>query len=73
MGNKRCKKECQCAFCGNNNFEIPSDIIKAIKDNNIVIFAGAGISTEGKNVYKSTLYSEINDELGENYDNTFPQ
>ncbi len=73
MDNKRYKKECQCAFCGNNNFEIPSDIIKAIKDDNIVIFAGAGISTEGKNVYKSTLYSEINDELGENYDNTFPQ
>lgn len=73
MEEKRYKKECKCAFCGNNDFEVPSEIIEAIKNESIVIFAGAGISTEGKNVYKSTLYTEVNDELGENYDNTFPQ
>ena len=55
MGEKRYKKECKCAFCGNKDFEVPSEIIEAIKKENIVIFAGAGISTEGKNVYKSTL------------------
>lgn len=66
-------EKCVCAFCGNNNFKIPDEIIEAIKNESIVIFAGAGISTEGKNVYKSTLYTEVNDELGENYDNTFPQ
>lgn len=66
-------EKCLCAFCGNNNFEIPNDIIEAIKRENLIIFAGAGISTEGKNVYKTTLYTEINDELEENYDNTFPQ
>lgn len=66
-------KECKCAFCGNNDFEVPKEIIDAIKNENAVIFAGAGISTEGKNVYKTTLYTDINDELGEKYDNTFPQ
>lgn len=67
------KKKIECAFCGNKDFEIPNDIIEAIKNDNLVIFAGAGVSTEGKNVYKSTLYSEINDELEEKYDNTFPK
>ena len=67
------EKKCTCAFCGNNDFEVPAEIIDAIKNENIVIFAGAGISTEGKNVYKRTLYSEINNELGENSDNTFPE
>ena len=65
--------ECKCAFCGNNDFEVPKEIIEEIKKENVVIFAGAGISTEGKNVYKSTLYSEINDELNEDYNNTFPE
>ena len=71
--NDKHNKECKCAFCGNNDFEVPEAIIDAVKEENIVIFAGAGISTEGKNVYKTTLYTDINDELGENYDNTFPQ
>jgi len=66
-------KECKCVFCGNNDFEVPKEIICAIKNENAVIFAGAGISTEGNNVYKTTLYTDINDELEENYDNTFPQ
>lgn len=72
MREKR-NNEFKCAYSGNNDFEIPHDIIEAIKKENLVIFAGAGISTEGKNVYKSSLYSEINDELGEDNDNTFPK
>ena len=67
------KKECKCAFCGNDDFEVPTDVIEAIKKEDLVIFAGAGVSTEGKNVYKTTLYSEINDELNEDYSNTFPE
>ena len=52
--------KCKCAYCGNKNFNIPDEIIKAIKEDNLIIFAGAGISTEGRNVYKYSLYSEIN-------------
>ena len=43
-------KKCKCAYCDDRAFEIPKDIIEAIKNENLVIFAGAGISTEGKNV-----------------------
>lgn len=39
MEEKRYKKECKCAFCGNNDFEVPSEIIEAIKNESIVIFA----------------------------------
>lgn len=66
-------KKCKCAYCDDRAFEVPKDIIEAIKNENLVIFAGAGISTEGKNVYKSSLYSEVNDELRENYNNSFPK
>lgn len=65
--------ECKCAYCGNKEFDIPEEIIKAIEEGNLVLFAGAGISTEGKNVYKFSLYSDVNDELKEKNDNTFPQ
>lgn len=65
--------KCKCAYCGNKNFNIPDEIIKAIKEDNLIIFAGAGISTEGRNVYKYSLYSEINDEIGEKNNNSFPQ
>lgn len=65
--------KCKCAFCGNEDFTIPDEILEAIKSGELVIFAGAGISTEGKNVYKKSLYSEINDELGENLKNSFPE
>ena len=67
------KKKCKCKYCGNEEFEVPIEIIEAIKEEKLVIFAGAGISTEGKDVYKRTLYSEINDELNEKYDNSFPE
>ena len=32
-------EKCLCAFCGNNNFEIPNDIIDAIKRENLIILA----------------------------------
>ncbi len=62
-----------CALCMNTEFDVPAEIIHAVKKGDLVIFAGAGISTEGKNVYKSTLYADINDELSESNNNTFPQ
>lgn len=73
MKKNKVSKECKCAFCCNNDFELPEDIITAIKEEKLVIFAGAGISTEGKNVYKYSLYSDVNDELGENNSNSFPK
>lgn len=31
MKEKKHKKECKCAFCGNNDFEVPIEILEAIK------------------------------------------
>lgn len=70
---KKTRHSVKCAYCGNKKFDVPDDIIKAIEEGNLVLFAGAGISTEGKNLYSSSLYSEINDELGEKNDNSFPK
>lgn len=72
MSENKNNENCMCAFCGNTDFEIPNDIIEAIKQENLVIFAGAGISTEGKSVYKTSLYMDINNELDENSNNSFP-
>lgn len=53
----------KCILCGNDEYTIPNEIFEAIKKENLVIFAGAGISTEGKNVFPNTLYKEVCDEL----------
>lgn len=73
MSKKKIVEKCKCAYCGNEDFDVPNEIIDAIKNEQLVIFAGAGISTEGKNVYPTSFYTDINDELGEKYDNTFPE
>ena len=64
MDKKKINK-CKCAYCGNEDFEVPKEIIEAIKEEKLVVFAGAGISTEGKGVYKTSLYSDVNNELNE--------
>lgn len=56
----------KCVLCGNDEYIIPNEIFEAIKKENLVVFAGAGISTEGKNVFPKTLYREICDELNIN-------
>ena len=72
MDKKKINK-CKCAYCGNEDFEVPKEIIEAIKEEKLVVFAGAGISTEGKGVYKTSLYSDVNNELNEKNDNSFPE
>lgn len=53
-----------CHFCKNDlPFTLPDDLYTAFKNGKAVIFAGAGISTETKGAFKTTLYSEIRDEL----------
>lgn len=67
-GNEKEKSEdednIECAICRNKHpFDIPNPIIEAIEREKLVIFAGAGISTEGKNVMPHTLYDDIRGEL----------
>ncbi|MCP6680660.1 SIR2 family protein [Bacillus nakamurai] len=57
-------KNCECEVCKNNHeFNLPSDIIEAVQNRNLVVFAGAGVSTESRSVYNYTLYEEIKDLL----------
>lgn len=65
-----------CAFCGNNaEFELPEAIVRAAKRGSLTVFAGAGVSTESKMVYPTTLYEELKDTLEWDPDDdpSFPQ
>lgn len=56
---------CECSICKNNKpFELPDEIVEAAIKGELVLFCGAGISTEGKNVLPFSFYSSIQEELG---------
>ena len=62
--------KCECAICKNNKpFNMPSRIVEAAINGDLVLFCGAGISTEGKNVLPYSFYESIKSELGETDDN----
>lgn len=49
-----------CAICKNyHDFVFPDDLFESIVNHEVVIFAGAGISTEGSNIFPSTLYQDV--------------
>jgi NAD-dependent SIR2 family protein deacetylase len=51
---------CGCVFCQRKlPFDLPDEIIKATINGDLVIFAGAGISTETKDIFKETLYEDV--------------
>lgn len=63
---------CECALCSNNRpFELPKEIIDAAIKQDLVLFCGAGISTEKKNVLPYSFYSSIREELKINDDISF--
>lgn len=65
--------ESSCYKCKNNrDFILPDDLFEALVNNNLVIFAGAGVSTENTNVLPSSLYEDIIDELGYSLDKSLP-
>jgi hypothetical protein len=73
---KKYKKFCDCDICRNElPFDLPIEIIDATLRGDLVIFAGAGISTENYIVFKDTLYDDIKEELEmKNSDElTFPE
>lgn len=56
--------KCVCESCMHKkDFDMPNDIIEAVKSERLVLFAGAGISTENKRCYPRTFYEEIKQEL----------
>lgn len=65
-----------CAICKDfHDFALPNDLFEALVNHELVIFAGAGVSTENKNVFPSTLYEDILGELGYSHDKgiSFPE
>jgi len=59
------QRNCECAYCKNNlSFDMPDTLLRDILQGNVVLFAGAGISTEGTNANFRTLYDLIMDRLG---------
>jgi hypothetical protein len=56
--------KCECAICGkDSNFTLPTRLLDDCIHGNLVVFAGAGISTEWSAVYPHSLADDIADEL----------
>jgi len=59
-----------CDICKNyHDFVFPDDLFESITNHEVVVFAGAGISTEGSNIFPSTLYEDILNETKYSMDN----
>lgn len=55
----------KCIICRNNRtFHLPDHLLDELQNGRVVIFAGAGISTEVSAVFPSTFYQEVHSELG---------
>ena len=63
---------CECPICSNNKpFDMPKEIIDATVKEELVLFCGAGISTEKKSVLPHSFYKNIQEELGITEDLSF--
>lgn len=55
---------CQCPYCsGRNQFKIDDFLFSELESRNVVLFIGAGVSTENRNSAPHTLYTEIESAL----------
>ena len=55
---------CECAICKNNKpFDMPKEIVEAAIKGDLVLFCGAGISTESRDVFPYSFYTDIKNEL----------
>lgn len=64
LDNPHAEVDCECVYCGQDyDFEVPRALIQALREKRLVIFAGAGISTETSRVFPSTFYDEIKADL----------
>lgn len=65
---------CDCALCKNNHaFDLSEDLVNEFINGNVVLFVGAGVSTENRNVLKFTFYDEIISELKDVGKLSFPE
>lgn len=60
-----------CILCESDiDFEVSNTLLHQIVNNDVVIFAGAGVSTERKNCFDSSFYSDICQNIGVNPHNS---
>jgi SIR2-like domain len=65
---------CQCTHCGlDHDFELPEELVRAAHMRQVVIFAGAGISTEVPTVFPQTVYERAAEMLQLNAPGSFPE
>lgn len=64
-----------CANCGTHfAIDLPDELVQAARDRQLVVFAGAGISTEAPGRFPETLYEEIEARLRDTPSNSpFPE
>jgi len=63
---------CECEICKNHKmFKMPNEILNASKIGKLVLFCGAGISTENKTVLPYSFYMSIQKELNINDNSLF--
>jgi hypothetical protein len=65
---------CHCAFClRKKEFAAPSELVNLFVEGNIVLFAGAGISTEANGIMPNSFYDTIRYIISDdNPDRPFP-
>jgi hypothetical protein len=58
---KEAGKKIDCCICceNHNDFTLPKDVIDAALNHDLILFCGAGISTETRKVMPYTFYNEI--------------
>jgi NAD-dependent SIR2 family protein deacetylase len=58
-------RHADCEICKHNHpFDLPVEVLEAAREHRLVIFAGAGISTEVPAVMPYTFYDQVASELG---------
>jgi len=63
-----------CPCCRNEKeFALPEHLFEKIKNEEVVLFVGAGMSTENKDHCQSTFYEQIQAELGISNHPSFPE
>ncbi|MDV3129564.1 SIR2 family protein [Mycobacterium sp. 21AC1] len=65
---------CQCIHCGlDHDFDLPEELVRAAHVRQVVIFAGAGVSTEVPTVFPQTIYQRAVEMLALDEPGSFPE
>ena len=65
---------CQCVECAlDYDFDLPEELVRAAHARDVVIFAGAGVSTEVPTVFPETIMDAAAEELGLKEAESFPK